>query len=74
MEWMYKNIEIVVYSDGSFTFRFKDSEYKYDSLKEAKCKIDSLTADYYTFTQKDMDRLMKKLDNREKELVRSLYV
>lgn len=73
MEWMYKNIKIVVYSDGSFIFRFNDSEYKYYSLKEAKCEIDSLTADYYTFTQKDMDNLMKKLTKREKELVRSLY-
>lgn len=73
MEWIYKNIKIVVYSDGSFVFKYKDSEYTYYSLREAKSKIDSLVSEYYTFTQKDMDKLMKKLDNREKELVRSLY-
>lgn len=73
MEWTYKNIKITVCSDGAFIFRYKDSEYTYYSLNEAKSKIDSLVSGYYTFTQKDMDKLMKKLDNREKELVRSLY-
>lgn len=73
MEWTYKNIKITVYSDGAFIFRYKNSEYTYYSLKEAKSKIDSLVSEYYTFTQKDMDKLMKKLDNREKELIRSLY-
>lgn len=73
MEWEYKNIIITVDNDGFFIFKFNNEIYEKPSLKEAKSNIDSLTNDYYRFTQKDMDNLMKKLSKRERELVRSLY-
>lgn len=73
MEWTYKNIVIVVLSDGSFVFKYKNEQYTSYSLIEAKRKIDSIVSEYYTFTQKDMNKLMNKLTEREKSLVRSLY-
>lgn len=73
MEWEYKNIIITVDNDGFFIFKFNNEIYEKPSLKEAKSTIDLLINDYYRFTQKDMNNLMKKLSKREQELVRSLY-
>lgn len=73
MEWTYKHIVIVVLSDGSFVFKYKNEKYTSYSLIEAKRKIDSIVSEYYTFTQKDMNKLMNKLTEREQSLVRSLY-
>lgn len=73
MEWEYKNMTIAVDEDGMFKFRHQNEKYVCTTLKEAKSKIDLLCNEYYTFTQKDMNRLMKKLTEREQALVRSLY-
>lgn len=73
MEWNYKNIKITIDAEGMFYFNYLDIDYKYTSLQEAKNSIDSLSERYYTFTQKDMNILMRKLGTRERDLVRSLY-
>lgn len=73
MEWIYKKIKIEISSDGRFQFNFKGTSFYTNSLNEAKSLIDKGTSSYYTFTQEDMDKLLSKLDNREKELVKSLY-
>lgn len=73
MEWEYKQVKISIDSDGTFYFRIDGILYTEWSLNDAKRVIDEKLKSYYLFTQKDMDRLMSKLDKREKELVRSLY-
>lgn len=73
MEWIYKNIEIGINSEGRFFFNVRGKDFSTTSLDEAKEIISEILASYYTFTQKDMDKLLSKLDSREKELVKSLY-
>lgn len=73
MKWIYKNIEIEINSEGRFFFNVRGKDFSTTSLDEAKEIISEILASYYTFTQKDMDKLLSKLDNREKELVKSLY-
>lgn len=73
MEWIYKNIEIGINSEGRFFFNVRGKDFSTTSLDEAKEIINEALASYYTFTQKDMDKLLSKLDSREKELVKSLY-
>ncbi len=73
MEWEYKQVKILIDSDGLFYFKINGACYKEKTLENAKKSIDDISKSYYLFTQKDMDKLMSKLDKREKELVRSLY-
>lgn len=73
MKWIYKNIEIEINSKGRFFFNMRGKDFFTISLNKAKEIIDEELSSYYTFTQKDMDKLLSKLDNREKELVKSLY-
>ena len=73
MKWIYKNIEIVINSEGRFFFNVRGKDFSTTSLDEAKEIINEALASYYIFTQKDMDKLLSKLDKREQELVRSLY-
>ena len=73
MEWIYKNIRISINTEGGFFFNVRGKDFSTTSLGEAKEIISEILASYYTFTQKDMDKLLSKLDNREKELVKSLY-
>lgn len=73
MEWEYKQVKISIDSDGIFNFKIDNILYTEWSLNSAKRFIDEKLISYYLFTQKDMDKLMSKLDKREKELVRSLY-
>jgi hypothetical protein len=73
MKWIYKNIEIEINSEGRFFFNVRGKDFSTTSLDEAKEIISKALAFYYTFTQKDMDKLLSKLDSREKELVKSLY-
>ena len=73
MNWTYKNIVIEVNPEnGRFEFtvcgNFEDS----NSLENAKHRIDQLTKDYYTFKKKDINKLMGKLDKREKEFVSNM--
>ena len=58
MEWEYCKIKITINSE----------------LAKSKEIIDNELKTYYLFTQKDMDKLMSKLDSREKDLIRSLYM
>ena len=72
MEWKYKNITITIGSDGIFYFTYKGKENCADTLIDAKRKIDTLTEDYYNFTVVDVNRMLNKLDDREKDFVNSL--
>lgn len=72
MEWEYKNITISVCSDGIFYFNHKGKGDCANTLIDAKRKIDVLTEGYYNFTEKDISRMLKKLDEREKDFVTSL--
>ena len=72
MEWEYKKIIITVESDGKFYFSLNGKVNIEDTLKAAKRRIDELLKDYYTFNDKDIDKLCKKLDKREAEFVRAL--
>lgn len=72
MEWNYKNVIITVESDGKFYFSINGEVNIENTLESAKVKIDNLLKDYYTFNDKDIDKLCKKLDKRESEFVRSL--
>lgn len=73
MEWVHKNIRISINTEGKFFFNMRGKDFFTTSLDEAKEIISEALASYYTFTQKDMDKLLSKLDSREKELVKSLY-
>lgn len=73
MEWEYKQVKISIDSDGLFYFKTNGAFYKQKTLEDAKKSIDEFSKSYYNFTQKDMDKLMSKLDKRERDLVRSLY-
>lgn len=73
MKWIYKNIEIEINSKGRFFFNVRGKAFSTTSLGEAKGIISEILASYYTFTQKDMDKLLSKLDDREKSLIKSLY-
>lgn len=73
MEWVHKNIRISINTEGRFFFNVRGKDFSTTSLDEAKKIISEALASYYTFTQKDMDKLLSKLDDREKELVKSLY-
>ncbi len=72
MEWNYKNVIIRVESDGNFYFSINGEVNIENTLKSAKVRIDNVLKDYYTFNDKDIDKLCKKLDKRETEFVRSL--
>ena len=72
MEWNYKKIIITVESDGKFDFSLNGKVNIEDTLEEAKRRIDELLEDYYTFNDKDIDKLCGKLDKREAEFVRAL--
>jgi len=72
MEWRYKKINITVNGEGFFVFVINGEKFEEITLKNAKSTIDKALGDYYHFTQKDMDKLLNKLDEREKELVHSL--
>ena len=73
MEWIHKNIKISINTENRFFFCIRGKDFSTKSLEEAKEIINKALDSYYTFTQKDMDKLLSKLDNREKELVKSLY-
>lgn len=73
MEWKYKQVKISIDSDGLFYFKIDGFLYTECSLNAAKRFIDEKLNSYFLFTQKDMDKLMSKLDKREQDLVRSLY-
>lgn len=72
MEWTYKNITIRVESDGNFYFSHKGESDCASTLAHAKEKINRLTAEYYFFTEKDLSKMFKKLDTREKDFVNNL--
>lgn len=72
MEWNYKNVIISIESDGKFYFSLNGKVNIEDTLEEAKRRIDELLKDYYTFNDKDIDKLCGKLDKREVEFVRAL--
>lgn len=72
MEWIHKNVIIRIESDGKFYFSVNGEVNVENTLDSAKDKIDSLFKNYYTFNEKDIDKLCKKLDKRESEFVRSL--
>lgn len=72
MEWRHKNVIISIESDGKFYFSINGKAEVEDTLASACRKIDTLLADYYTFNEKDIDKLCRKLDKRESEFVRSL--
>jgi hypothetical protein len=72
MKWEYKKIIITVESDGRFHFSVNKKEYTTNSLEGAKCEINELLKDYYTFNNQDIDKLCEKLDKRESEFVRAL--
>lgn len=73
MKWIHKNIEIEINSKGRFFFNVRGKDFSTTSLGEAKGIISEILASYYTFTQKDMDKLLSKLDDRGKSLIKSLY-
>lgn len=73
MDWKYKNITISTSVEGYFIFNYKNNRYEYPTLNQAKRVIDEMVNDYYTFNQADMDKLMKKLSERERKLICSLY-
>lgn len=72
MEWNYKNVIISIESDGKFYFSLNGKVNIEDTLETAKGRIDELLKDYYTFNDKDIDKLCRKLDKREAEFVRAL--
>ena len=72
MEWNYKNVIITVESDGNFYFSINGEVNIENTLNSAKVRIDNVLKDYYTFNDKDIDKLCKKLDKRESEFVRAL--
>lgn len=72
MEWNYQNVIIKIENDGYFYFSINGEVESTNSLEEAKNRIDSLRTSYYTFNIEDIDKLCKKLDERESEFVRSL--
>lgn len=72
MEWNYKNIIIKIESDGKFYFAINGEVEVADSLEIAKSRIDIKLKEYYTFSEKDIDNLCKKLNKRESEFVKSL--
>lgn len=73
MEWEYKKVCITVTSDGYFVFKINGKNYNENTLNGAKRVIDEKLRSYYNFTQADMDKMMSKLDEREQNLIRSLY-
>lgn len=72
MEWNYKKVIIFIESDGKFYFSLNGKVNIETTLEEAKRRIDELLEDYYTFNDKDIDKLCRKLDKREAEFVRAL--
>ena len=72
MEWTYKSVIIRVETDGKFYFSLNGKVNIESTLAAAKHRIDELLEDYYTFNDKDIDKLCKKLDKREAEFVRAL--
>lgn len=72
MEWNYKNVIISIESDGKFYYSLNGKVNIENTLEEAKRRIDELLEDYYTFNDKDIDKLCRKLDKREAEFVRAL--
>lgn len=72
MEWNYKNVIISIESDGKFYFSVNGKVNVENTLESAKYRIDELLKDYYTFNEKDIDKLCKKLDKRESDFVRAL--
>lgn len=72
MEWNYKNVIIRIENDGRFYFSINDNVNVTDTLNAAKEKIDKTLKDYYTFNKSDLDKLYKKLDKRERELIENL--
>ena len=72
MNWNYKNVIIEIGEDGKFYFSINGKTEKADSLEIAKSLIKLSLKEYYTFSKKDIDKLCKKLDNRESEFVKSL--
>ena len=72
MEWTYKSVIIRVETDGKFYFSLNGKVNIENTLEAAKKMIDELLGDYYTFNDKDIDKLCGKLDKREAEFVRAL--
>ncbi len=72
MEWNYKNVIISIENDGKFYFSVSKKAHTVDTLEAAKHIIDELSESYYTFNDKDIDKLCGKLDKRESEFVRAL--
>lgn len=72
MEWNYKKVIISIESDGRFYFSLNGKVNVENTLESAKNTIDELLKKYYTFNEKDIDKLCRKLDKRESEFVRAL--
>lgn len=72
MKWTYKKIDIEVNESGMFCFSFDGKVYESITLQGARDKIDELTDDYYTFTKDDYKKLLKKLENRERDFVATM--
>jgi hypothetical protein len=72
MKWNYKRIIIRVNNEGLFYCLCNGVEVNEFTLQEVKKTIDTLTEKYYNFTEKDIQSMLKKLDNREKDFVNSL--
>ena len=72
MEWKYKNIEIWVDEDGLFCYEVDDKLYKKNTLSDAKIDIEQKTRSYYNFSDKDISKMLEKLDKRESEFVTAL--
>lgn len=73
MKWTYKNTDIeICEATGKFYFSIGGETEFCESLSIAKYRIDVLKKEYYHFSKKDINKLTKKLDNREKEFVLSI--
>lgn len=72
MEWIHKKIKITIGADGKFHFRIKNSDYKRNSLEDAKSCIDDELSEYYTVDSRFISSLLRKLDSREQDFVKNL--
>ena len=72
MNWRHKNIEIWVDTDGLFCYEVDDKLYQKSTLFDAKIDIEKKTKSYYNFTDKDISKMLKKLEKREAEFVKAL--
>lgn len=72
MNWIRKGIEITINENGMFEYSIDGKKYNSPSLSQAEEKIDEITKEYYNFTSTDLEHLLEKLNNREKEFVNAI--